>query len=539
MSEWETAPQAGSNGRDVFEHIEDVLERYQRFVLMGSPGSGTSTMLNYIANNQIKAYRASLSDPNPTPMPFKIRLGHSDNPGSARKLIEYWWSQRGFTDNLNDYLNSGKLFLLLDGLNEMPDGFAGTATITNRATALRRFLKNYPGPAVVTCRTADYDKRLNLDQPIVKVRPLEEADIHEFARTWLREGWVNFVDQVDDDEGRKALAANPFALTMMIKLYKRNQEQLPNNREDLFNRYLGHLYGHNQQRDGSIRVQGSLKSFKKDWSELAYRIMIEGRGAQVEEDWAMKQAIGRRGKKSVQAAINLGIMERYRVHAEQNEGKKGANYTKFYHQSLYEFFCMPMIDVLSGDDEDRRKSIRFLGTLDGNVARPAVPQITTVFIEQHNAPDLKLYNASREALVKITTQIKESETGPFQRFLFLDSALRTLALYLDLWQKESYGTRLEPEAFFPARRLARRLYDDLKYINLPDQLWFDLARDFERKPDYERECGLYHQLADLLCVAVSWTYTPSNSPADIGAVRAKVHSHLPTLAEALLTKDFS
>jgi hypothetical protein len=48
-------------------------------------------------------------------------------------------------------------------------------TLKERIDSLRKFLETYPGPAIITCRLDDYDKKYTLGLPEVKVLKLSLA----------------------------------------------------------------------------------------------------------------------------------------------------------------------------------------------------------------------------------------------------------------------------------------------------------------------------------------------------------------------------
>lgn len=133
------------------ETLREGVDRYACIILLGDPGSGKTTTLESLAYDI-----AGESNWLPVPLrlsAFETGLSIEDfvsrSWGGAREAG--YWGAPQLAANLANYLKAGKLFFLLDGLNEMPrDKFY------ERTQALRIFIDKWSDKGnrfLVTCRS--------------------------------------------------------------------------------------------------------------------------------------------------------------------------------------------------------------------------------------------------------------------------------------------------------------------------------------------------------------------------------------------------
>lgn len=138
--------------------------------LIGDPGSGKTTTLRQL---QRKMAQEALEEPEAL-LPLFLQLSTVKN-ASFDGVIAAQLSTYGLTPT--DYpLN--RIFLLLDGLNEMP---------YEQGLRLAAWLKNHPDVSVViTCRKLDY---FNFQLPLnrIDIEPLDVTRIYEFLERYLED----------------------------------------------------------------------------------------------------------------------------------------------------------------------------------------------------------------------------------------------------------------------------------------------------------------------------------------------------------------
>lgn len=158
--------------------LPTALDRYGRVLLLGGPGAGKTSCLQYLALDQAArpaetAYLPVLVDLNAwdDSGPFldfvQAFLRNPPNPAPPEPPVHI--SNPWLADNLDSYLRAGRVLLLLDGLNELPS--SPEAAVPARRAALQRFFLTYAGARVViACRLLDYGG--DLDAPALGFQPL-------------------------------------------------------------------------------------------------------------------------------------------------------------------------------------------------------------------------------------------------------------------------------------------------------------------------------------------------------------------------------
>jgi hypothetical protein len=220
-----------------------------KFVLLGAPGSGKTTLMSYFAVMlaQKKAQTLGLA-PDTDFLPILIRLRdlsrHRDisileyinqfarNHLSVKKLppgfFEYW-------------LEDGRALILLDGLDEI----AETAKRYEVVQRIEMFLKQFQqNRAIITSRPAGYrrDFLRTEDFPHYQLQSFDDAKIEEFINRWYDSRVSDPIEaQRRKDSLRKALsendriqllARNPLLLTIIALIHR--YQFLPRERYKLF-----------------------------------------------------------------------------------------------------------------------------------------------------------------------------------------------------------------------------------------------------------------------------------------------------------------
>lgn len=219
--------------RKVLEAVADS----QRAVILGDPGSGKSSLLQYLALEWVEDKTAKL--------PLLIELREfAINPSA--NFLEFLHQGRGVDwqfdqQQLHQHLLESPTLVMFDGLDEVFDR-ATQATVIDD---IIRFSQKYPKAQVlVTSRIIGYnpDRLQHSDFRHFTLQSLDTDEIHEFIDRWYDLSMGSDPDKVrlkqrlkDAIANSKAianLADNPLLLTMMAILNRR--QELPRDRADLY-----------------------------------------------------------------------------------------------------------------------------------------------------------------------------------------------------------------------------------------------------------------------------------------------------------------
>ncbi len=239
--------------RSIWEIIGDPTAEQQKRpiqhkVILGDPGSGKSSLLQYLALTWAQRPTSELSL-YPLPLLIELRLyGRDKQEGKCDGLLSFI-HKGNVTCRLNEHqlhekLKESSAIALFDGIDEIFDPGLREEVVRD----IHRFSNDYPGvQIIVTSRWLGYKGQTLRDAGFrhFMLQELEAGQIQDFIWRWHN---LTFRDTDQEDKTRKRdrlnraiqnskaireLAGNPLLLTMMAIL-NRNQE-LPRDRPELYN----------------------------------------------------------------------------------------------------------------------------------------------------------------------------------------------------------------------------------------------------------------------------------------------------------------
>ncbi|MEM9447834.1 MAG: HEAT repeat domain-containing protein [Cyanobacteria bacterium P01_E01_bin.6] len=283
-------------GRTFLAH--QLLEQPQkRSVLLGNPGSGKTTFMNYLAFKVARGEVEDLGlDPNIDWIPLLIRIREWEK-GSQSTVLEYatQFCKRYSVDDLHSgffeyWLDRGQVIILLDGLDEVAD----EAKRQDIAQRIESFLERYQSnPAVITSRPSGYQWHFRTDVfPHYELQPFDDQKITSFITKWYdsrahdsvdaNEGKQSLQKAIDETDRIKQLARNPLLLTI-VALIHRYEAYLPKQRHELYERAVKTLLVNWDKGKGLTGEQTSwnLQYLKQDdllplMRQLAYWVHRQG-----------------------------------------------------------------------------------------------------------------------------------------------------------------------------------------------------------------------------------------------------------------------
>ncbi len=239
----------------------DAVNRYRRLVILGDPGSGKTTLINYLTlclagarlfperrylerlNVPQQAGRRAVTWRHGVLLPVRVDLRElvrdilpNTRRGTPNLVWQHLVSQleaRGlsdFADQIRQELRKGKCLMMFDGLDEVPE----PAIRRIVRDAVEEFANQYPDSRfMVTCRVLSYtDPAWQLSSfPEVTLAPLSQQSIETFIDNWYNT--LARLEQISPriaksraEELRNAaanhlsdLAQNPMLLTVMAVVH--------------------------------------------------------------------------------------------------------------------------------------------------------------------------------------------------------------------------------------------------------------------------------------------------------------------------------
>ncbi|MDE3089164.1 MAG: SUMF1/EgtB/PvdO family nonheme iron enzyme, partial [Chloroflexota bacterium] len=295
-----TAEQLDAETREERISALRALAETRQAVLLGDPGSGKTTLINYLAlclaMNELDAdheWLTHLVDWTPGALlPVRVVLRHFANDaipsnaqhGDAGMLRQYIQNETErhnypgfFPDLYAELLDKGGL-ILLDGLDEVPDADGRRARVCEAIIDFARTAKRCR--FIVTCRTYAYPRSPLEGFDVFPITRFSAEQIALFIDHWYdavapKELWTpdqtraqaDYLKAALDPQRKPALAdlaTRPLLLTLMAMLSTSAQGKLPEDRAELYEQCVELLIENWQRRKlvrdetGKTRVEGGL-----------------------------------------------------------------------------------------------------------------------------------------------------------------------------------------------------------------------------------------------------------------------------------------
>ena len=226
-----------------------VANEKQYLMVLGGPGVGKSTFLRKVGLEALKGKNGSFEH-KCTPVFLELKRFTADQI-NIEMLITEELRICGFPDPeqmTERTLKSGKLLILFDGLDEVPD-----ANIDNVVRGIGDFIDQYSkNRFIASCRIAAYKggfKRFTE----VEMAAFDNAQIETYIKNWFDSTPDDYRRQLDTEmetaqkcwntlntlshQATKELARNPLLLTLLCMVYD-NSQNFPRNRADLYEKAL-------------------------------------------------------------------------------------------------------------------------------------------------------------------------------------------------------------------------------------------------------------------------------------------------------------
>jgi HEAT repeat protein/energy-coupling factor transporter ATP-binding protein EcfA2 len=240
----------------------------RRIVIIGEAGSGKTTRLQVLAD-WILEKRLGL--------PIWVSL--RDLEGSLSIYLEKQWLQKAgkdkYWEDLKEQFNRGKVWLLLDGLDELSSR-AGESEVENLLTGFTNKAR-----VVLTCRSNVWDVGVNAFSgfDVYRNRDFEPAQVKEYIGKWFAsagkpEAGERLHSKLEESgrERLRDLIRNPLRLSLLCLTWNLWEGELPNTQAGLYQQFVKQFY---KWKSGRLKTKSEeRKAINKALADLALQGML-------------------------------------------------------------------------------------------------------------------------------------------------------------------------------------------------------------------------------------------------------------------------
>ncbi len=321
--------------RSTTEHYVDsksLVTDLKKFVLLGEPGAGKTTILRKLA---LDLARSRLKELKYTPLPIMIYLSQWDGDIA---FIDFLDQNNPLIGNLSELVDSGHIFLFLDGLNEM--GKNANKRIGEITAWVN--IRTIDSRIIVSCREGDYaEPYLFNTLPLVTINNLNRDQIISFVNKHLGDKSDIFLSQVLPDDSSKEykteskkrgfrnILQNPYMLTALLIVYSDSADgELTRNTGKLFDKLVAALWRREEVK-GLTNI--SLDEVKISLARFAFSMINSDMPTEVPLGYANFYISN---NNILEDCINASLIV------------VNNNNVRFYHQLMQEYFAAIGLNVV-------------------------------------------------------------------------------------------------------------------------------------------------------------------------------------------------
>ena len=345
--------------------LSQALKAHDHLVILGEPGAGKSTVLQYIALCfASQGWARERLDLDENRIPVRVELRAYD--GSVRLddfLVDQLYRAYVPEQEARDWLKNGRLAILLDGLDEVPEARRSQVVAGIAGFAAQPGYRECR--IVVTSRIAGYEE-IGSGEPAFgryTICPFNGAeDALPYVAGWLaalgtataetaQDQAQALLDRMQGQQGLRRVMGNPLLLRLAVAVYVETGEP-PANRAGLYQRYVRDVaWERAREREAPCwpreQIEAALEA-------IAWTLQTQGektRAELVEPVEAFMARVGQCSEPITYLQQNLGLLASY---GERN----GQALIAFRHLTFQEYFVARRLH--RAWDQDPQRAWRFL-----------------------------------------------------------------------------------------------------------------------------------------------------------------------------------
>ena len=338
--------------------VEDALAGGKRILLIGEAGCGKTTLLRWLAvgsaRGSLPSALADWNDSIPYHLPLRQFADEGQFPAPEDFVKVSSKALAGEMPNqwVHDMLRKGQATVLVDGLDELPEG-----RVRDGAFAwLQELMQAFPEARyVVTSRPyAVKEHKLGSAFYVAEFQPMTSTHVAEFVTRWHQAIERELIDDndreqlegdrrailaaLDADRHLRTMAVNPLLCAMLCALNRQRQRALPTERMEVYAAALDMLLvRRDRERGMSDGFRPPTKSQVLVLQELAFWLMRQGL-SDVSRDRARevvaKAALSLPEQVGDPEALLMFLLERSGLLREPVEGR-----IDFVHRTFQEYLA--------------------------------------------------------------------------------------------------------------------------------------------------------------------------------------------------------
>lgn len=234
-----------SNINENIQRIDSIISIAQdvdKFILIGSAGSGKSTTLKKILyNNAKKIYNGTQN----VKLPILINANEYAIGNSFRQIL----SKKLDPEQIETKLKKGELQILIDGVNEISESIRPEAI-----KEINHLIRCYEfNSFVIAERKFNFENHFKL--PVFEIKELDEVQIKIFIDKHSTNQNNLIWEKLNGNEELLELAVNPLMLKMIFSVIK--QGEIPENKGSLYNLFINTIF--QREKNKSLQIDREIK----------------------------------------------------------------------------------------------------------------------------------------------------------------------------------------------------------------------------------------------------------------------------------------